>query len=154
MGKKVVEVPAQQPPPPAPPPPAGTPPPPPPLPVPPVAVCALAYSPDGKVIAAGGADGQIHLFQAADGKFVRSLPGHTSAVTALTFPPARRPAGLGEQGPHRAAVEPGRRPGAQVAGGPRRLGPRRDVCRSTARASRRPAPTGRCACGTLTEPKK
>ena len=59
------------------------------MPAPPVTVVsALACSPDGKLIAVGGADGLIHLFQTADGKFVRSLPGHTSAVAGLAFRPA------------------------------------------------------------------
>ena len=47
----------------------------------------VAFSPDGKSIALGGADGVIHLFQTADGKFVRSMPGHTSAVAGLAFHP-------------------------------------------------------------------
>ena len=55
--------------------------------LPPTIVSALAFSPDGKLIAVGGADGVIHLFQTADGKFVRSMPGHTSAVAGLAFHP-------------------------------------------------------------------
>lgn len=51
------------------------------------AVTALVFSPDGKQIAVGAADGAIHMFQAADGKYVRSLPGHASAVTAVAFRP-------------------------------------------------------------------
>src|SRR5262249_30680997 len=72
-GKKLIEVPAQPPAAPNTPPPALN------------VVSALAFSPDGKLIAVGGSDTQIHLFQTADGKLVRSLPGHTSAVTALAF---------------------------------------------------------------------
>jgi WD40 repeat protein len=48
-------------------------------------VMALAFSPDGKLLALGGSDMQIHLVNTADGKIVRSLPGHTSSVTALAF---------------------------------------------------------------------
>ena len=51
------------------------------------AVNALAFSPDGKTLAAGGADGHIYLFTVADGKFLRVLTGHTSAVTAVVFHP-------------------------------------------------------------------
>jgi WD40 repeat protein len=51
-------------------------------------VSALTFSPDGKTIAVGGSDPQIHLFNTADGKFVRSLAGHTGTVTALTFHPS------------------------------------------------------------------
>jgi WD40 repeat protein len=51
-------------------------------------VHAVAFSADGKLIAAGGSDARVDLFQAADGKIVRSMPGHTSTVTALVFHPA------------------------------------------------------------------
>ncbi len=52
-------------------------------------VAALAFSPDGKLIAAGGSDAGVHLFQTADGKFVRSMAaGHTSSITALAFHPS------------------------------------------------------------------
>jgi WD40 repeat protein len=65
------------------------PPPPPNTPPPPVKtvnpVYALAFSPDAKLLALGGSDTQIHIFNPADGKFIRSLPGHTSSVTALAF---------------------------------------------------------------------
>ena len=73
--KVQIDVPAQPPPPPNMPP------------TPPSIVTALAFSPDGKSIAVGGADGVIHLFQTADGKFLRSMPGHTSAVAGLAFHP-------------------------------------------------------------------
>src|SRR6266851_4512927 len=49
---------------------------------------ALAFSPDGKFVTVGGSDAQIHVFQTADGKLVRSSPGHTSAVTGLAFHPS------------------------------------------------------------------
>jgi WD40 repeat protein len=50
-------------------------------------ITSLAISPDQKEIAVGGADGVIHLVNAADGKIVRSMPGHTSSVTALAYHP-------------------------------------------------------------------
>lgn len=50
-------------------------------------VAALAFSTDGKQIAVGGSDPRIHLFQVADGKLVRSIPGHTSGITGLVFHP-------------------------------------------------------------------
>jgi hypothetical protein len=40
------------------------------------ACTAAAYSPDGKLLATGGTDNQIHLFDAATGKEVRVLAGH------------------------------------------------------------------------------
>ena len=39
------------------------------------------------VFALGGSEGSVHLINAADGKLVRSLPGHTSSVSALAFHP-------------------------------------------------------------------
>lgn len=75
-GKKGIEVPAQ---------PAA----PPKTPAPPANVVhTVAFSPDGKLIAVGGSDARIDLFQAADGKLVRSMPGHTSTVAALVFHPS------------------------------------------------------------------
>jgi len=63
-----------------------TPPPPPNTPAPPTnVVFALAFSPDGKQLAVGGGDAQIHLFNTADGKLIRSIPGHTSSITGLAF---------------------------------------------------------------------
>jgi WD40 repeat protein len=48
---------------------------------------AVVFSPDGKEVAAGCADARIHLFSMADGKLLRSVAGHTSAVTALSYHP-------------------------------------------------------------------
>jgi len=50
-------------------------------------VSALAFSPDSKLLAVGGHDAAIHLFQTADGKYVRSMVGHGSSITALAFHP-------------------------------------------------------------------
>jgi WD40 repeat protein len=74
-GKQLVDVLAQAPPP------ANTPAP------PNNVVSALAYSADGKTLAVGGSDGQVYLFTAADGKFIRALSGHTSSITSLAFHP-------------------------------------------------------------------
>jgi WD40 repeat protein len=58
------------------------------MPAPPASVVsALAFSPDGKTLAAGGTDGQVHLFQSADAKLLRSLTGHTSSVSGVAFHP-------------------------------------------------------------------
>jgi WD40 repeat protein len=51
------------------------------------AVQALAFAPDGKLLAVGGSDAQVHLVNVADGKVVRSLAGHGSSVTGLAFHP-------------------------------------------------------------------
>jgi WD40 repeat protein len=50
-------------------------------------VRALAFSPDGKEIALGGSDGKVYQFQAASGKLVRALSGHTGAITGLAYHP-------------------------------------------------------------------
>ncbi len=54
----------------------------------PVVWWAAAFSADGKTLAVGGSDGMIHLVNPADGKVIRSLPGHTSTVTGLAFHPS------------------------------------------------------------------
>jgi len=48
-------------------------------------IYSLAFSPDGKQLALGGADAQIHLVNLADGKIVRSFTGHGSSVTGLAY---------------------------------------------------------------------
>lgn len=50
-------------------------------------VQALAFAPDGKLLAVGMSDGRIHLYNPADGKLVRTLTGHVSAVNAVRFHP-------------------------------------------------------------------
>jgi WD40 repeat protein len=75
-GKKTVDVFAGQPPPPkGPPPPINV-------------IWSLAFSPDGKLLAVGGSEGRIDQFQPTEGKYVRTLAGHTGTVTALLFHPA------------------------------------------------------------------
>ena len=74
--KKILDIPA-------------TPPLPPNTPAPPTnVVLSLAFSPDGKQLAIGGVDTKIHLFNMADGKLARSVPGHTGSVTGLAFHPS------------------------------------------------------------------
>ena len=53
----------------------------------PTNVSAIAFSPDGKTVLAGGQDGVIYQF-GTDGKLARTLTGHTSAITALAYHPA------------------------------------------------------------------
>ncbi len=51
-------------------------------------VTALAYRPDGKRLATAGADGSIHVWDAASGRLVRSLDrAHSRAVGALAYSP-------------------------------------------------------------------
>jgi WD40 repeat protein len=54
----------------------------------PVPAEALAFSPDGKSVAVGSANGNIQIVNVADGKLVRAMPGHTSAVTSIAFHPS------------------------------------------------------------------
>ena len=50
-------------------------------------VTAVAFSPDGKLIASAGWDRAIHLWDSSTRKHDRSLSGHTSAVRCLAFSP-------------------------------------------------------------------
>ena len=46
---------------------------------------AVAFSPDGRILASAGVDQTIKLWDVASGSELRSLRGHTSAVQALAF---------------------------------------------------------------------
>jgi WD40 repeat protein len=50
-------------------------------------VSAVAFSPDGNLIASGSEDHRVRLWQPATGRLLRRLEGHSSAVTAVAFSP-------------------------------------------------------------------
>jgi WD40 repeat protein len=49
---------------------------------------SLAYEPNAKLLASPAGFGQIFLYRADDGTFVRALRGHTDMVTSVAFSPA------------------------------------------------------------------
>lgn len=50
-------------------------------------VMRIAYSPDGHLIASGHLNGEIRLWSATSGQYLRTLEGHTNRVNALAFSP-------------------------------------------------------------------
>lgn len=52
-----------------------------------VPLLAVAFSPDGKILATGGADRLVRLWDAETGKFIRAFQGHAMTITALAFSP-------------------------------------------------------------------
>src|SRR5262249_1986326 len=52
-------------------------------------VAALAFRPDGAILATAGdwPDNRVLLWDAATGQLLRELPGHTNSVIALRFSP-------------------------------------------------------------------
>jgi WD40 repeat protein len=51
---------------------------------------AVAFRPDGQLIAGAGADGTVRLWDVAGRRLVRTLKGHTDPVRALAFSPDGR----------------------------------------------------------------
>jgi WD40 repeat protein len=50
-------------------------------------ISALAYSPDGKMLASASEDHSIKLWDAATGKLKATFKGHTDTVASLAFSP-------------------------------------------------------------------
>jgi Tol biopolymer transport system component len=55
-----------------------------------VSVLTVAYSPDGRVLATGGSDGTINLWDVATGRRSRTLSGHMGRVKGIAFSPDGR----------------------------------------------------------------
>src|SRR4051812_24203266 len=50
----------------------------------------LAFSPDSRLLASAGSDGNLYLWEAATGQEVLRLPGHEAEVSCLAFGPDGR----------------------------------------------------------------
>ncbi len=50
-------------------------------------IFGVAYSPDGKLVATGGRDLSLRLWDAATGKEVRKMTGHRGDVFGVAFSP-------------------------------------------------------------------
>jgi WD40 repeat protein len=82
-------------------------------------VNALAWSPEGKLLAAATLAGPVALLEAGEGKVLRELPGHPGGALAVDFSPdGRLLATGGQDGLLRVyAVEDGRQQAEGKAGG-------------------------------------
>jgi dipeptidyl aminopeptidase/acylaminoacyl peptidase len=61
-------------------------------------VSGLAFSPDGKIVATGGTEGAIHLWDVASGKQLGQLDGHRGWVYLSISPDGRLLASAGQDG--------------------------------------------------------
>ena len=48
---------------------------------------ALAFSPDGSILATGHTDGKVRLWRLSDGKQLQTMEGHNEVVRKLSFSP-------------------------------------------------------------------
>jgi WD40 repeat protein len=52
-----------------------------------IPIWSVAFSPDGLIIAGGGEDHMVYLWDANTGQRLKTLSGHTNAITLVTFSP-------------------------------------------------------------------
>jgi len=67
------------------------------------AIFAVAFSPDGALLASGSADATIAVWQVADGTLLKTLLGHTATISSLLFIPPMQEEDALEEGALRLA---------------------------------------------------
>jgi RNA polymerase sigma factor (sigma-70 family) len=64
-----------------------------------IGIVSAAFSTDGRVLATGGYDLQVRLWEVATGREILSMPGHVRSVAAVAFAPGGRVLATADGGP-------------------------------------------------------
>ena len=67
-------------------------------------VYSVSFSPDGRTLASGSADGTVRLWNGVTGEHKQTLTGHTNWVESVSFSPDGRTLASGESGWYGASM--------------------------------------------------
>ena len=118
------------------------------------AVISVSWSPDGKRLATGSADGTAKVWDAAGGRELLTLRGIRARSMSVSWSPDGMRLATGSDGRHGQGVGRGRRPGTAHPQGAYGRGPFRVLVAGRDAAGDRGVGMGRRRCGTRPAPRR